>query len=263
LYFNKLEIAQKEDLTVLPKFKGFLKNEGKILNIDCGAEVVFTTDLIYTRYALALAFLKSAKQDCSLVRKSVGDLSSVREVTKKIRDKLLFATLRVFRLRRAEPFVFYGLYDSIRIFELNHNTLHALDQLMRLNFASVLLLLSFSDSLTPDKLTFALPICQRTLLAISELKRFFATPFTKQIAALIDFLDIAEFFFRCLAYYLVLKMTQNMVLAKEIKNLLQMLKTKVYKTQDVFNIEENKRFVLDFFLKFGVVEMDELLYKSY
>lgn len=190
----------------MPKYKGFLKNEGKILNIDCAAEVVFTTDLIYTRYALALAYLKSVKMDCSNLRKSVGDLSVYKETTKKVRDRILSAALRVFRLVKAEQFVYYGLYDSIRIFELNHNTLHSLDKLMRLNLASVLLLLSFSDTLTPEKVNFVLPLCQRILLAISELKKCFVNPFTKTIAILIDFLDIADCFYHCLAYFSILKL---------------------------------------------------------
>lgn len=168
--------------------------------------MVFTTDLIYLRLALALAFLKSAKADCSNLRKSVGDLSVFKETTKKIRDRLLYAALRVFRLRKAEQFIYYGLYDSIRIFELNHNTLHALDQLMRLNLASVLLMLSFSDTLTPEKINFILPLCQRTLLQIAELKKFLVTPFTKTFATLIDFLDIAECFYRCMGFFSALKL---------------------------------------------------------
>lgn len=48
-----------------------------------------------------------------------------------------------------------------------------------------------------------------------------------------------------------------MVLAKEIQKQLDALKKRAYKSQDAFNIDENKRFVFDFFTKFATVDIDE------
>ncbi len=105
-------MAVKEDIELHLKYKGFMKNEGKFLNIDCSPEVVFTTDLIYVRYALIFAILKSAQHECSDIRKLVNNLEPQKERTKAIRDKIMSAALRTYKLKKAEAFIYQGLNTS-------------------------------------------------------------------------------------------------------------------------------------------------------
>ena len=239
--------------------------------------MVFSTDLIYTRYALAFALLKSIRSDASNIRKVIYEISIHNDLVKRVVDKLLAATLRIFKLHKAEQFVFSGLYDSIRIYELNHNTMHALDKLFRVNLTSILVVRTFGSALGPDKAGFLAPLAKRTLGQVLELKTFFSTPFNDGFVSLADFLDIAWYFYRCLTLYVIFRLNlfendnlvkrnkdyktilvENHTIARTIYAHLEELKKKQYKSKDAFNVEENRRFCALFFEKFAFGYLDEL-----
>jgi hypothetical protein len=253
-----------------------LKNQGKILNIDSDAEVVFATDLIYLRYALAFAYLKSVRSDTSNIRKVIHEISVYNDLVKKVVDRILAATLRIFKLRKAEQYVFAGLYDSIRIYELNHNTLHALDGLCRLNLSSILVIKTFGSGLSPDKVGFLAPLAKRTMNSIDELRKLLNTPFNDIFVSLIDFLEISAVFYRCLTLYAIFRLNlfendglikrnkdyksilvENHIIAKEIFARLDDLKKRQFKSKDSFNVEENRRFCSVFFEKFAFSYLEE------
>ncbi len=263
-------------MTIPAKYKGFLKNQGKILNIDSDPEVVFTTDMIYLRYSLAFAYLKSVRSDTSNIRKVIHEISIYNDLVKKVIDRILAATLRMFKLRKAEQFVFSGLYDSIRIYELNHNTLHSLESLFRLNLTSILVIKTFGTGLSPDKASFLAPLAKRTMISIEEMRKFFNTPVNETFISLIDFLEISAIFYRCLTLYAIFRLNlfendglikrnkdyksilvENYVIAKEIIAQLDGLKKKQFRSKDSFNVEENRRFCSVFFEKLASSYLDE------
>ena len=271
-----LEVAINEDVAVPARFRGFLKNKGKVLNIDLDPEVVFTTDLIYLRYGLAFAYLKEVKQDASNIRKVLHEINIYNDLIKKVIDKVLAASVRIYKLRKAEQFVFFGLYDSIRIYELNHKTLHALDALMRLNLSSILVVKTFANTIGPDKASFLVSLCKRTLLSIDNLKKYFNTAFDPAFQSLIDFLQIAWYFYHTLTLFIIFRLNlfendglvkktkdhkwiivENHNIGREIKRLMEELKVKQFKSNDAFNVEENKRFCIAFFEKFATGYLDE------
>ncbi len=189
---------------------------------------------------------------------------------------MLAACVRVYKLAKAEQYVFSGLYDSIRIYELNNNTLHALDKLFRINLASILIIKTFSTSLTPEKASMLAPMCKRTMRMIAELKEFFSTPFNNVFVSIIDFLEIATVFYRCLTLYVIFRLNlfendglikknkkqhailvENHVIAREIYGSLDALKKRQFKSSDSFNVEENRRFCPSFFEKFAFGYLDE------
>ncbi len=246
------------------------------MNIDTDPEVLFTTDLIYLRYSLAFAYLKSVRSETSNIRKIIHEISIYNDLVKKVIDRVLAATLRIFKLRKAEQFVFSGLYDSIRIYELNHNTLHALDGLCRINLASILVIKTFGTGISPDKASFLAPLAKRTTNSIDELRKFFNTPFNDTFVSLIDFLEISATFYRCLTLYAIFRLNlfendgltkrnkdyksilvENFVIAKEINARLDDLKKKQFKSKDSLNVEENRRFCIVFFEKFASSYLEE------
>lgn len=254
----------------MPKYKGFMKNSKKILNITTDPEVVFSTDLIYCRLALAFAYLKSIKFESANIRKAIHDFSVQSDLIKKTTDKIVQAALRTHRLVRHERLVFQGLKSSIRIYEINPTTVRNVDLLMKVNLASILIVKSFIGTVSPEKMDFMNKLAKSAYLKIVELKKFFNVKYNAIFDGILEFLDIAEIFYRCFLLYTVLRLNlfedaklinrtkdfklayvENKDISKEIPKTLDALKTRKFNSKDDFNVEENRRFCLAFFDNFG------------
>lgn len=266
----------EQGLSIAPQFKGFLKNSGKILNINSGPDVVFTTDLIYLRYATALALSQAAKSHMVALRAGNGDLTGKEQSIKSALELVLYASLRLFRLNRFHNAVFQGLGDSLRIFELNHKTALNFDLLLRINFASALVLKTFAASLNPEKYLFLSSACKITLENIGRIRPFFGAFTTKPFDSINGFLEIAEMFYRCMMLHIAMKLNiyedkglvkrtkdykvnyvENQTMAKELLRLIGELEKKNTKGGDQFNVEANRAFAVAFIRKIAMEDADQ------
>lgn len=256
-----LELCEKEQ--IVPEgltYKGFLKNTGKNLRLYFNPEPVFVCDLIYSRYAFSMATLKSAKAECENIRKVIHQLDVYNEVIKSIIDKLLLANTRVYRLHKFQQLVFSGLGSNSKLFELNHKTAQAMDNLFRINLSSILLIKTLSSPLNPDKAVFLAQLCKRSHMNCIESKEFWEAANAPQFQSIVDFLDIAANFYFFMSMFAVIRCNQyendgllkknkdyktivweNKMLSDEIRNMLKQIREAKYKSGDQFNIDENKR----------------------
>ena len=141
-------------------YSGFLKNNKMILNLEDDAECLFSVDLIYLRYSLALNILSSLNPSFTLVRKRVLNTEVDMGSVKVIIDRILPLGAMLHRLVKGEHLVWPGLNTCNRIFELNHKTLKALYVLFRMNFASVLIIKSMAGLLSPEKIVFLVQLAK-------------------------------------------------------------------------------------------------------
>jgi len=239
-------------------------------------EVVFSVDLIYLRYALSLALARSVKDNINTLRGSINDLASRGEMIKQTLDRLLPSTHKVFKVSKFYNLVFQGLEESIRIHELNPSTALNVDLFMRINLASALILKTFSNQLNPDKFLFLSSVCKISLENIIRLRTAFNTPFNKLFENIIAFLEVAEYFYRCIMIYVAIRLNmyedkglikrtkdfklnyvENQVLAKELLRLVAELEKKNWKGTDAFNGENNRVFAVAFFKKFAVEDAEQ------
>lgn len=262
-------MAVEEGVQIAPKYKGFLKNQGKVLNISSTPEVVFTTDLIYLRYSLSIALAKSVRNNITIIRNNVNDLSNQKPVIKQTLDRLLPSAHKVFKLNKFHNLIFQGLGDSLRIYELNHTTAFNVDLFMRINLASALILKTFADPLNPDKILFVSSVTKISLQNTVKLRAFFATKFNPLFDKIGAFLEIAELFFKGMMIYVAIKLNmyedkglvkrtkdfkvcyvENLSLGKELLKLVAEIEKKTFKVTDQFNIEANRKMAVDFLKKY-------------
>lgn len=272
-FVHQLEIGTEAKISAAPQYKGFLKNQGKILNISTTPEVLFTTDLIYLRYAAAFALNKASREQMAGIRAAFNDLSVRTDSIKSVVEYSLQACARIFKLNRFYNAVFQGLGESIRIYELNNKTALNFDLFFRINFASALLAKTFTAALNPDKYLFLSSVCKITLENISRIKPFFAQLPGKTFDSMVAFLDLAEVFYRCMMLHIAIKLNsfedrglvkrtkdfkvnylENKVLANELFKLVSELEKKNFKVTDQFNIDQNRTFAVGFLKKIAFEE---------
>ena len=239
-------------------------------------EILFNVDLVYIRYALSFALARSVKDNIGTLRNSVNDLGSRGDMIKQTLDRLLPSTHKVFKLSKFHNLVFQGLQDSTRIHELNPQTAFNIDLFMRINLASALILKTFSNQLNPDKFLFLSSVCKITLENIIRLRSAFNFAFNKLFENIKAFLEIAEYFYRCIMIYVAIKLNmyedkglikrtkdfklnyvENQVLAKELIRLVNELEKKSWKGTDAFNVENNRVFAVAFFRKFSIEDAEQ------
>lgn len=261
-------MGTEQRFALQPKYKGFLKNKDKILNINAAPEAVFTADLIYLRYAAAFALTRINKEQISALRGAFSDLSMKGDTIKAVLANCVNASLRVFKLARFYNAVFQGLGDSLRIFELNHKTAQNVDLLLEVNFASALILKTFTSALDPNKYIFLSSVCKITLEHIARIRPFFAQLGDKGPASLGPFLEVAEVFYRCMMLHIAIKLNnfedrglvkrtkdfkvnyvENRTLANELFKLVGELEKKSFKNADQWNVEANRLFAVNFLKK--------------
>ena len=266
---KQLELCVRENIVVVPRYKGFLKNNRKILNITITPESVFSVDLVYLRLDLALAYLKSVKFEAANIRKAIHDFSVQTEFIKTASDKIVHAALRTHKLTKFQHLVFPGLLDSVRIFELNPRTVRGLDLLMKVNLASVMVVKTFAASLTPDKADFLEKLSKSTLRRLHELRDIFGQKFNEAAESVAEFLVIADCFYRCLLLFMVLRLNiyqrdnlskrtkdfklgyqENALIAREVPKLIAATLARPVPTADKFNLEENRAFLQGFFANY-------------
>lgn len=273
---NQLELAVQHNLTAPLKHKGFLKNDSKTLNTRLTSESLFTADLILLRVSTVLALTFSVKQPIINIYASMGDLPAKNSEVKLVVDRLLIAAHRLFKLNKFEHLTQPGLGDDGRVYELNGVTLRHLDLLLRVNLASALILKTFSSEMTPDKFLFLSSVCKVTLDNISQLRLYFNVNFSRTVTNLASFLDIAHSFYRCLMIFVVIRINiyedkglikrtkdfkvnyvENMVLAKEFRLLVELLRTRKTDGSDTFNVRANCKAAVDFLNRFASEDVDQ------
>lgn len=231
------------------------------------------TDLIYVRYAAALSLTRLGKEKIAAIRASFNDLSVKTDAIKDIVSYSVASALRAFRLASQYNIIYQGLGDSLRIFELNHKTADNVCQLLEINFASALIVKTFSSTLDPNKYIFLSSVCKITLEHISKMRPFFAQLADKAPTGLLPFLEIAELFYRCMMLHIGIKLNnfedrglvkrtkdfkvnyvENRTLAKELFKLVDELEKKNLKNADPFNVEANRQFGVNFLKKVAIEE---------
>ena len=266
----------------MPKYRGFLKNQKKILNIDASPEVVFTTDLIYLRYAYAIGRNFSMKRMIDEIRTAPNDLKLKDDDIKRVTKGMLEANQKIFKLNKYHNCIYQGLGDSLRIFELNHKTAEQMDLFFRINVASGMILRAFAAPISPDKVVFLGSVSKVTLNLIQNLLSFFRTRHNELFESIYAFLEVAEIFYRMLTLYIILKQNhfeekglikrtkdyklnyvESEIIGREIQKNVKELEKMALKSNDAFNVENNRRFAIAFFKKFGWDEATEYFNKSH
>lgn len=261
---------------MVPRYKGFLKNQKKILNITITPESVFSVDLLYLRLSTAFALLKSIKFEAANIRKAIHDFSVQSEFIKTSSDRIFQAALRTHKLVRFQHLVFPGLFDSIRIYELNPRTVRGIDLLMKVNLASVMVVKTFASPLNPDKADFLEKLSKCTLRRIADLKSVFAERFNETSDSLTEFFTVAEVFYKCLLLLMVLRLNtyqrdnlikrtkdfrlgyqENALIAREVPKIIAAAMARPSKVVDKFNVDENRAFLQGFFANYGKPAFDE------
>lgn len=253
----------------MPRYKGFLKNKGKILNVTINPEAVFSADLVYLRLAFAFALLRSVKFEVANIRKAIHDFSVQTDFIRSASEKIVQAATRTHKLVRFQHLVFPGLQDSIRIFELNPRTVRGIDLLMKVNMASVMVIKAYIGPIDPKKAEFLQKVSKTTLLRLQELTTIFGFKFGDVGESLAEFLVLAQVFFRSLLLFMVLLLNnfqrnslaprtkdlkvayhENALIAVEVPKMVAAALARPVPVNDRFNIEENRAFLQGFFANF-------------
>lgn len=277
-----LELCEKEQ--IVPEgavYKGFLKNQNKALRLFYNPDVIFSTDLIYARYVFSLATTRSAKDEMDNIRKVIHQLDIYNDTIKSIIDKTRLANVRIFRLHHFQNLVFSALGANSRLFELNHRTVEYLDYLLRINFASILIIKALATPLAPEKATFLSQLCKKSWMICRDSKAFWEETKSPELQVLVDFFDLATSFFFFLTMYAVIRCNiyendgllkknkdyktitwENYILSEEIRKLLKIVSQQKFKSNDLFNIDENRRVFTSFYDVF-MGSLTEECIKSY
>lgn len=277
-----LELCEKEQ--IVPEgaiYKGFLKNKGKALRLFYNPDVVLTVDLIYSRYAFAFATLRSAKDEMDNIRKVIHQLDVYNDLIKNIIEKARFANTRIFKLHYFQHLIFSALGSNSQLFELNHLTVQQLDVLCRINFASILIIKALSSSLSPEKLTFLAQLSKKSWSLCQEGKIFWERVGSAETQLIADFYEIATQFFFMMSMFSVIRCNlyendgllkknkdykttiwENYVLSEEIRKIVKQVSQTSFKSNDIFNIDENKRAFSAFYEVF-MGSLTEEAIKSY
>lgn len=214
--------------------------------------------------------MKSIKFEAANIRKAIHDFSVQMDLIKAASERVVQAAVRTHRLTRHQQLVFPGLLDSVRIFELNPRTVRGIDLLMKVNLASIMVVKTFATPLNPDKADFLEKLSKSTLNRISELRSIFGQKFNETSEVLLEFLAIADTFYRCLLLFMVFKLNayqrdnlaprtkdfrvghvENAQIAKEVPRLITVCLGSKFKGSDKFNIDENRAFLNGFFTTYA------------
>lgn len=271
-----MELATKENFVIVPRYKGFLKNKGKVLNITINPESVFSVDLVYLRLSLAFAYLKSIKFEAANIRKAIHDFSVQMDLIKSASERIVNAALRTHKLVKYQHLVFPGLLDSVRIYELNPRTIKGIDLLMKVNLASIMVVKTFATPVNPDKADFLEKLAKSTINRLNELRGIFNQRFNETSDIISDFIALADLFYRCLLLFMVVKLNvyqrnnlaprvkdfrlghaENALIARELPKLVASATALKAKTADKFNVDENKVFIQAFFQTYVKQVLDE------
>lgn len=252
----------------LDGFRCFLRTDEKFLKLLPSPKNVFSVDLIYSRYAFCLSVLRSCRGEIEAVRRSVEKLDLYPEVIKTLLDKLLLASVRMYKLERFQSLAFSDLGKKSRLPELNPATAKAFDQLFRLNLGSVLILKALSQPMKPEKAVFLVQLCKKCKLMAEEQRAFFGKLDAPEMKNLAQFCEIAEDFYYFLTLFMVIRCNlyendslldrtkdfkvsiyQNFACAQEIKRILKKIADSPSKITH-FNTTANKAIFESFYQKF-------------
>lgn len=263
-------------------YSGFLKNNKMILNLEDDAECLFSVDLIYLRYSLALNVLRSLQSPFTLVRKRVLNTEVDMVSVKKIIDRVLPVGAMLHRLVKGEHLVWPGLNTCNRIFELNHKTLRSLYLLFRMNFASILIIKSMAGMLSPEKIVFLVQLAKYAAGNAEESIKFWSAAHENQVQReLLLHSRMSLNFFKIVAYYAIIRCNlfekdglmvkkknfnqivwENYLLSKAIGDLTAEVTAFEVDAEMQMSFKENKVFLPDF-VKFYMNYYTEEALKSY
>ena len=139
---------------------GFLKNENKKLNIKQAPQPIFTADLIILRLAFARAGMQSQKGLIRNIRKLIYQQDVSEDMVKLCAKNVMEVQLRLYKLKVGMEVLSQSLGQYEQIFELNHKTVEFIEQLARLNSASILLMKTMTRAVDPDKMVFLGQLCK-------------------------------------------------------------------------------------------------------
>lgn len=263
-------------------YSGFLKNNKMILNLEDDAECLFTVDLIYLRYSLAMNVLTSLNNSFTLVRKRVLNTEVDVASVKMIIDRILPVGAMLHRLVKGEHLVWPGLNTCNRIFELNHKTLRALYLLFRMNFASILIIKSMAGLLTPEKIVFLVQLSKYAAENSKESIKFWESAHENNVQKeLLLHSKMSLNFFKIVSYYAIIRCNlfekdglmvkkknynqivwENYLLSDAIKNLTNEVQGMPIEPSMGICFKENQMFLPDF-VSFYMNYYTEEAIKSY